>query len=144
MKWGEWQSKQLDVDGGELIKFSAQRHMFNIDHVASKCFEYKLFSTDSKPMELFKKQCDPNPSTIPHMREFLAARHKATIDNIGMEMSFSWYGGIFSIDGWTYAGRVLGSKDYAWAHYIINYKYRDGNPACFEWHEDWNESCGLK
>ena len=143
IKWGEWQSKQLDVDGGELIKFSAQRHMFDIHHVVAKCFEYKLFSPDSKKLKGFIG-CDYNPNTIPSMREFLAAKHKATIDNIGTEMSFSWYGGIFSIDGWMYDGRALGSKDYAWAHYIINYKYREGNPACFEWHEDWNEACKLQ
>ncbi|WPY01938.1 hypothetical protein Trichorick_01862 (plasmid) [Candidatus Trichorickettsia mobilis] len=143
IQWGEWQDKQIEVDGGELIKFSAHRDMFDGHHVASKCFEYKLFSPDSKKLKGFGGR-DYNPGTIPNMREFLALKHNATIDNIGTTMSFSWHGGIFSISGWMYAGRVLGSKDYAWAKYVINYKYRDGNPACFEWQEDWNEVCKLQ
>lgn len=142
IQWGEWQDKQIEVDGGELITFSAQRDMFDGDHVARKCFEYKLFSPDSRKLRGFGGR-DYNPGTIPNMREFLALKHNATIDNIGTTMSFSWHGGIFSISGWTYAGRVLGSKDYAWAKYVINYKYRDGNPACFDWAESWDEACTL-
>ena len=70
----------------------------------------------------------------------------ATIDNISDQMSSYWYGDgdLRSIDGWSYGGRVLGSKDYAWLIYVVKYKYREGSPICLEWSEDWDERCMLK
>jgi hypothetical protein len=140
IQWGPWQDKQISIPGGELVNFG--RAVFWVDHVASKCFEYKL--TVGK-RRFFKHEIEPDHYIVNSMREFLATKHPgSTIDNISTEMSSSWEGGIFSIDGWSYGGRVLGSKDYAWNTYVVNYKYRDGNPACFEWSEDWSEGCRLQ
>jgi len=137
--YGPWQDKQIRVPGGELVNFG--KAVFWVDHVARRCFEYKL--TVGKRRYFFG-EIPPDPYVVQSIREFLATKHaNATIDNISPEMSSYWEGGIFSIDGWTYLGRVLGSKDYAWNSYIINYKYREGKPACFEWSKTWTERCTL-
>lgn len=141
MQYGEWQNKEIHVAGGELI--NAGKDVFYVDHVAKNCFEFKLF-LQGKTWWC----CDPYyppAHAIQGMREFLATKHEnATIDNIGMEMSSDFNGGISSIDGWTHCGRRLGSKDYMWNNYIIRYKYREGKLACFEWSEEWNEACHLQ
>ena len=141
--WGPWQDKHIRIPGGELVNFG--RNFFWIDHTAKRCFEYKL-SVQGRSMGFFRRSnIPPEPHVVNGMREFLVTKHPgSTIDNISTEMSSWWEGGLFSIDGWIYLGRRLGSKDYAFTTYIVNYKYRDGNPACFEWSEDWTERCTLK
>jgi len=140
IQWGPWQDKQIRIPGQELVGFG--RTVFWVEKTAKRCFEYKL--TVQSTSGWFGTVA-PDPQVIQGMREFLTTKHPgSTIDNISTEMSSWWEGGIFSIDGWTYGGRTLGSKDYAWNTYIVNYKYRDGSPACFEWTEDWTERCVLK
>ncbi len=142
MQYGEWQNKEIHVAGGELI--NAGKDVFYVDHVAKNCFEFKLI-LQGRPKWWFVPAYYPPAHAIHGMREFLATKHEnATIDNIGMEMSSDFNGGISSIDGWTHCGRRLGSKDYMWNNYIIRYKYREGKLACFEWSEDWNEACNLQ
>jgi len=137
--WGPWQDKQIRIPGGELVNFG--RTVFWVEKTAKRCFEYKLSVQGRRK---FFGHMPPDPYVVGSMREFLATKHHgATIDNISTEMSSWWEGGLFSIDGWTYGGRVLGSKDYAWSTYVVNYKYRDGKPACFEWSEEWREQCRL-
>ena len=138
--WGPWQDKQIRIPGGELV--SSGKTVFWVEKTAKRCFEYKL--TVGKRRKFFGEY-PADPHVVHSMREFLATKHPgSTIDNISDEMSSWWEGGIFSIDGWSYGGRILGSKDYAWNTYVVNYKYRDGNPACFEWSEDWTERCNLR
>jgi len=137
--WGSWQDKQIRIPGGELVNFG--RTIFLVEKTGKRCFEYKL--TVGKRKGWFG-DFDPDPYVVGSMREFLATKHPgSTIDNISTEMGSWWEGGIFSINGWSYGGRTLGSKDYAWNTYVVNYKYRDGKPACFEWSEEWREQCRL-
>lgn len=141
IKWGEWQDKQIRIPGGELVSFG--RTVFWVEKTGKRCFEYKLTVGARKSGWFGTLAADPY--VVNSMREFLTSKHPgSTIDNIATEMNSWWEGGIFCIDGWTYGGRVLGSKDYAWNTYVVNYKYRDGNPACFEWAEDWSERCQLQ
>jgi hypothetical protein len=140
MKWSEWQDKQIRVPGGELIK--SGKAVFWVDHTGKKCFEYKLSVQGRKS---WFGQSQPDLYVVNQMREFLATKHKgSTIDNISTDMFSWWEGGLFSISGWSYCGRVLGSKDYAWSTYVINYKYRDGHEICEQWSEDWTERCRLQ
>ena len=140
IKWGPWQDKQIHVPAQEL--FNLGKHIFWIHHTAPRCFEYKLIV--GKKRWVFGESA-PNPYVVHSIREFLVTKHPgSTIDNISDEMNSSWYGGIFSIDGWTYCGRVLGYKDHAWNTYVINYRYREGSSICLEWSEDWTERCVLK
>ena len=140
IQWGAWQDKQIRIPGGELVSFG--RTIFQVEKTGKRCFEYKL-SVQGQRSWFGTTPADPY--VVGSMREFLTTKHPgSTIDNISTEMSSWWEGGIFSIDGWTYGGRTLGSKDYAWNTYVVNYKYRNGSPACFEWTEDWTERCVLK
>lgn len=140
IQWGPWQDRQIHVPAQEL--FNLGKHVFWIDHTARRCFEYKLIV--GKTRGVFGESA-PNPYVVHSIREFLVTKHPgSTIDNISDEMSSSWYGGIFCIDGWTYCGKVLFYKDHAWNTYVINYKYRDGSSICLEWSEDWTERCVLK
>lgn len=140
IQWGEWQNKEIHVPGAELFNFG--KPVFWIDHTAKRCFEYKLVV--GKSYSIFGEK-SPEPAVVQGVREFLVTKHPgSTIENISDEMSSSWYGGIFSIDGWQYGGRTLGYKDHAWSTYVINYKYRDGSKVCLEWSEDWQERCMLK
>lgn len=141
IQWGEWQDKEIHVPGAELINFG--KEIFWIHRTAPRCFEYKL-SLHKAPYTKENSNSAPDPYHVLSMREFLAAKHNATIDNISTKMKGSWYGGIFSISGWNIGGRGLGSKDYSWNTYVINYQYREGNPACFDWQETWSEKCALK
>jgi hypothetical protein len=140
IQWGLWQDKQIHVPAQEL--FNLGKHIFWIHHTAPRCFEYKLIV--GKKRWVFGERA-PNPYVVHSIREFLVTKHPgSTIDNISDEMNSSWFGGIFSIDGWTYCGRVLGYKDHAWNTYVINYKYREGSSICLEWSEDWTERCKLQ
>ena len=141
IQWGEWQDKEIHVPGAELINFG--KEIFWIHRTAPKCFEYKL-SLHKAPYTKENSNSTPDPYHVLSMREFLAAKHNATIDNISTKMKGSWYGGIFSISGWKIGSRGLGSKDYSWNTYVINYQYREGNPACFDWQETWSEKCTLE
>ena len=143
IKWGDWQYKQISIPGAELV--NSGKAVFWVDHTGKRCFEYKL-SVQGRSGGFFNRfKLPPDPHHVWQMREFLATKHQgATIDNISDQMTSYWEGGIFSIDGWYYGGRTLGSKDYAWHTYVVGYQYRDGSPTCFEWSEDWDERCMLK
>ena len=143
MKWGEWQDKEIHIRYDELFK--SGKMVFWVDHTGKRCFEYKLSVGPRKRKGIFV--IPPDPYHVLAMREFLTTKHEgATIDNISDQMSSYWYGDgdLRSIDGWSYGGRVLGSKDYAWLIYVVKYKYREGSPICLEWSEDWDERCMLK
>ncbi len=140
MEWGEWQDKEIHIPAADLFSFG--KPIFWIDHTGKRCFEYKL--TVGKTNFLgFDIPADAEK--VLWMREFLATKHAgSTIENISDQMSSSWYGGIFSIDGWRYGGRVVGYKDHAWQTYLVKYQYRDGKPICVEWAEEWKEGCSLQ
>ena len=140
IQWGEWQEKEIHIPAAELFNFG--KSIFWIDHTGKRCFEYKLTVGKTNFLGL---DIPPDASKVLWMREFLAAKHAgSTIENISEQMSSSWYGGIFSIDGWSYGGRVVGYKDHAWQTYLVKYQYRDGKPVCLEWSEEWNEECRLQ
>ena len=140
-EWGEWQDKEIHVPGKELFDFG--KPVFWIDHTGKRCFEYKLVV--GKRQIKFGILLPPDPVVVQGVREFLATKHPgSTIENISDEMSSSWHGWIFSINGWNYCGRTLGYKDHLWSTYVIKYKYRDGKPVCLEWSEDWSEACKLQ
>ena len=146
MKWDGWQDKEIHIGYEELFK--SGKMVFWVDHTGNSCFEYKLsLGISSGLIGAYRKKSIPDPYKILAMREFLTTKHKeATIDNISTEMSSSWYGdgSLRSISGWSWGGRVLGSKDYAWQVYFVKYRYRDGKPACLEWEEDLNQDCRLQ
>lgn len=146
IKWGPWQDKEIRVPGAELISYSADKHMFRIEKTDDRVFDYFLRLNSWKELGWWREELkSPEAGHILHARKFLATKHEgATIDNIAEEMSSSSEGNHFSISGRRYDGRALGSKDYAFASYVINYKYRDGSPACLEWDEDWGEECQLQ
>ena len=84
----------------------------------------------------------PNPCHIRAMREFLVTKHSgAQLDNISQDIDGRTEGGTFSINGWFRDGRYLGSKDYAFSVYVVNYQYRDGYPICLQWKDTWREQC---
>lgn len=138
--WGEWQDKEIHVPGKELFDFG--KPVFWIHRTANRCFEYKLVA--GKRHSKFGEM-PSDPVVVQGVREFLATKHPgSTIENISDEMSSSWHGGIFCIEGWNYCGHHLGYKDHLWSTYVIKYKYRDGKPVCLEWAEDWGETCKLQ
>jgi hypothetical protein len=142
MKWEEWEHKQIRVAGGELVRFD--RGVLTHNKRDKKVFEWNLYLGAGNGHSFFKKKRSNNPYTVSAIREFLSTKHEgATIDNISTEMSAYWDGGLFSINGWRYGGRTLGSKDYAWSTYVINYQYRTGKLVCEEWDEQWDERCRL-
>lgn len=148
IKWGEWQDKEIRVSGSELISFCSDKHMFRIVRTRERVFDYflQLNSWEEFDFDAFRQErIAPEAGHILEARKFLATKHEgATIDNIAEEMSSSSEGDHFSISGRQYCGRALGSKDYAFQTYVINYKYREGSPACLEWSEDWGEECRLQ
>src|ERR1700677_1083741 len=139
IRYGEWQNKEIRIPGGELI--GSGKMVFNIYKPRDRVFEYGLLL---KPVQwsLWEGTTYPNPFHIRAMREFVATKHQgATIDNISDDMDGRGEGGTFSIDGWYFGGRSLGSKDYAFTIYVVNYKYRDGYPICLQWQNTWEETC---
>ena len=141
INWGAWQDREIHVPAAELFNFG--KPVFWIDHTGKRCFEYKLIVERARLLYL-NNAPDPD-KVILWMREFLTTKHSgSTIENISDQMSSSWYGGIFSIDGWNYCGHIVGYKDHLWSTYVIKYQYRDGKPACLEWSEDWHEGCRLQ
>jgi hypothetical protein len=136
MRWSPWQPKQIRVSGGELVNSGQQ--VFNIYKPRDKVFEYGLSLQNHyqiRAMKAFLLTKHPEAQVI-------ASRHpEAGLDNISDDMSGWPEGGTFSIDGWYYGGRRLGSKDYAFDTYVVNYQYRDGQPICLQWQDTWREQC---
>lgn len=127
MKWEEWEAKSIKISGPELLASSGYG-FFYAHHVADSVFERKLFSPSSREYKWVRF------SSVPAMKHYLADRFKARPESFSDDMTFSWEGGIYHLEG----------KNYAWRFYNINYKYRDGEEICEKWSDEiWQDYCSF-
>lgn len=143
IKWGPWQNKVITFDG-HFIYHNAKN--WGYARKWKRCrWGWHITPYHPRP-RLFGSAVQVDSPLTPDQiilsaRQFIARQIGARIEQIG-NVTFPNYGGAGRGYGATHATgerwRIVFDK------YDFGYQFREGNPICTKWAEDWTETCRLR